>query len=92
MYLLFALIKNGLHTGIGLHSDTQPTGGEFDDVVGVLTGREVLRAFKDNNHIPSYEVAVVNWVNEEGDRFPILIVVSSVWVSTSNLKYVFNIK
>src|SRR6516164_5193379 len=38
---------------IGSHLDTQPTGGKFDGVLGVLGGLEVLRTLHDADHTTS---------------------------------------
>lgn len=66
-------------TAIGSHLDTQPTGGRYDGPLGVLSGLEVLRTLKENNYVPNYPIALVNWTNEEGARFPMSIMASSVW-------------
>ena len=84
--------KSGAPTAIGSHLDTQPTGGRYDGVLGVTAGLEILRTFKENNYTPQYPVAVVNWTNEEGARFPKSIMASSVWAGVSDLKEVYNIK
>ena len=54
---------------IGSHLDTQPTGGKFDGVLGVLAGLEVLRALEDAGHVTNAPLEIVNWTNEEGSRF-----------------------
>lgn len=54
---------------IGSHLDTQPTGGRFDGVLGVLAGLEVLRTLDDAGIKTSAPICVVNWTNEEGARF-----------------------
>jgi len=66
-------------TGMGSHLDTQPTGGRYDGIYGVLSGLEVLRTLKDNNYVPKYPIVLINWMNEEGARFPLSIMASSVW-------------
>jgi len=53
----------------GSHLDTQPTGGRFDGVYGVLAGIEVLRALDDARIGTQRAVEVVAWTNEEGCRF-----------------------
>src|SRR3954451_19310437 len=52
----------------GSHLDTQPTGGRFDGVFGVLAGLEVVRALNDANFETEAPVEVVVWTNEEGSR------------------------
>jgi len=53
----------------GSHLDTQPTGGRYDGVYGVLAGLEVLRALNDHGVTTNRPVEVVVWSNEEGSRF-----------------------
>ncbi|SFK57849.1 Zn-dependent hydrolase [Falsiroseomonas stagni] len=54
---------------IGSHLDTQPTGGKFDGVLGVLAGLEVLRALQEAGIETEAPITLVNWTNEEGARF-----------------------
>lgn len=54
---------------IGSHLDTQPTGGKFDGVLGVLAGLEILRALHEAGVETEAPVALINWTNEEGARF-----------------------
>jgi len=54
---------------IGSHLDTQPTGGKFDGVLGVLAGLEILRALHEAGMETEAPVVLVNWTNEEGARF-----------------------
>ncbi|MBV8668098.1 MAG: M20/M25/M40 family metallo-hydrolase, partial [Candidatus Eremiobacteraeota bacterium] len=49
---------------VGSHLDTQPTGGKFDGVVGVLCGPEVLRTLNDARFATNAPIEVVNWTNE----------------------------
>lgn len=51
---------------IGSHLDTQPTGGRFDGVLGVLAGLEVMRCLNAGGVRTSRPVTLVNWTNEEG--------------------------
>ncbi len=53
----------------GSHLDTQPNGGKFDGVYGVLAGLEVVRALNDATVETDAPVDVVVWTNEEGARF-----------------------
>ena len=53
----------------GSHMDSQPTGGRFDGIYGVLAGFEVLEALADAGRKPRRPVEVVAWTNEEGSRF-----------------------
>ncbi|MCK8786324.1 Zn-dependent hydrolase [Roseomonas sp. NAR14] len=54
---------------IGSHLDTQPTGGKFDGVLGVLAGLEVMRALQEAGVETEAPIVLVNWTNEEGARF-----------------------
>jgi beta-ureidopropionase / N-carbamoyl-L-amino-acid hydrolase len=54
---------------IGSHLDTQPTGGKFDGVLGVLAGLEVLRSLHESGYETNAPLELVNWTNEEGARF-----------------------
>ena len=54
---------------IGSHLDTQPTGGKFDGVLGVLAGLEILRALQEAGAETEAPIILVNWTNEEGARF-----------------------
>ena len=53
----------------GSHLDTQPTGGKFDGVYGVLSGLEVIRTLNDLDIETERPVEVTVWTNEEGCRF-----------------------
>ena len=62
--------ENALPVVIGSHLDTQPTGGKYDGVLGVLAGLEIVRTLNDLNIQTKHPILVVNWTNEEGSRFP----------------------
>jgi beta-ureidopropionase / N-carbamoyl-L-amino-acid hydrolase len=53
----------------GSHLDTQPTGGKFDGVLGVLAGLELMRTLNDAGIETETSLCLVNWTNEEGARF-----------------------
>lgn len=46
---------------IGSHLDTQPTGGRYDGILGVLSGLEVLRTLHDNDFETNGPIGLVNW-------------------------------
>lgn len=54
---------------IGSHGDSQPQGGRFDGIYGVLAGLEVLLSLNDQNLITERPIDLVMWTNEEGARF-----------------------
>jgi N-carbamoyl-L-amino-acid hydrolase len=64
---------------IGSHLDTQPTGGKFDGVLGVLAGLEVLRTLDRVGYVTNAPIEVVNWTNEEGTRFAPAMLASGVF-------------
>lgn len=64
---------------IGSHLDTQPTGGKFDGVYGVLSGLEILRTLNALDFETSSPLEVVVWTNEEGARFAPAMNGSGVW-------------
>ncbi|MCZ4262721.1 Zn-dependent hydrolase [Limimaricola sp. G21655-S1] len=64
---------------MGSHLDTQPTGGKYDGVLGVLAGLEVVRSIRDQGITPRRPIVVVNWTNEEGTRFAPAMLSSGVF-------------
>jgi N-carbamoyl-L-amino-acid hydrolase len=54
---------------IGSHLDTQPTGGKFDGVLGVLGALEVMRTLHETGYETHAPIEIVNWTDEEGSRF-----------------------
>jgi len=63
----------------GSHLDTQPTGGRFDGVYGVLAGLELVRTLNDLGIETERPIEVVCWTNEEGSRFAPSMVASGVF-------------
>jgi N-carbamoyl-L-amino-acid hydrolase len=63
----------------GSHLDTQPTGGKFDGVYGVLAGLEVIESLNDHSTATLRPIEVAVWCNEEGSRFPMAMMGSAVW-------------
>jgi N-carbamoyl-L-amino-acid hydrolase len=63
----------------GSHLDTQPTGGKFDGVLGVLAALEALRTLVEAGYETYAPIEVVNWTNEEGSRFAPAMVSSGVF-------------
>ncbi len=54
---------------VGSHLDTQPTGGKYDGVLGVLGGLELIRTMNDLGVKTKHPIVVTNWTNEEGTRY-----------------------
>jgi beta-ureidopropionase / N-carbamoyl-L-amino-acid hydrolase len=63
----------------GSHLDTQPTGGKFDGVYGVLAGLEVIDSLNDHAIKTQHPIELSVWCNEEGSRFPMAMMGSAVW-------------
>ena len=74
----------------GSHLDTQPTGGKFDGVYGVLAGLEVVRTLNDHGVATRHPLEVVSWTNEEGARFPPAMLGSGVWAGAFDPEYGHN--
>jgi N-carbamoyl-L-amino-acid hydrolase len=74
---------------IGSHLDTQPTGGKFDGVLGVLGGLEVVRTMNDLGIRTRRAVVVANWTNEEGTRFAPAMLASGVFVGMHTQDYAY---
>ena len=66
---------------VGSHLDTQPHGGKFDGIYGVLSGLEVIRTLNENHIETEASIEVINWTNEEGSRFAPAMVASGVFAS-----------
>ena len=77
---------------MGSHLDTQPTGGKFDGVLGVLAGLEVLRSLDDLNIRTRHPIEVANWTNEEGSRFAPAMVASGVFAGAYTLEQAYAIR
>jgi len=77
---------------IGSHLDTQPTGGRYDGVLGVLSGLEVIRTLDDLGIRTRRPIVVVNWTNEEGARFAPAMLASGVFAGVHTLDYAYNRK
>ena len=77
---------------IGSHLDTQPTGGRYDGVLGVLSGLEVIRTMNDLGIKTKHPVVVVNWTNEEGARFAPAMLASGVFAGIHTLDYAYGRK
>lgn len=79
------LRKKGSRAGLapvytGSHLDTQPTGGKFDGIYGVLAGLEVLQSLHESGLRTARDIVLVVWSNEEGSRFAPTTMGSSVYV------------
>ncbi len=70
----------------GSHLDTQPTGGRFDGVFGVLAALEAVRTLNDYGVETEAPIEVVNWTNEEGSRFAPPMLGSGVFAGVFSLE------
>ena len=71
----------------GSHLDTQPHGGKFDGVYGVLAGLEVIRTLNDHKVQTKAPIEVVVWTNEEGARFAPAMLASAVFAGVFDVQY-----
>lgn len=75
---------------VGSHLDTQPTGGKYDGVLGVLGGLEIIRMLNELNVQTKHPIVVVNWTNEEGTRFAPAMVASGVFAGMHTLDWAYD--
>ncbi|MDB4078143.1 Zn-dependent hydrolase [Amylibacter sp.] len=64
---------------VGSHLDTQPTGGKYDGILGVLGGLEIIKTLNDLNIKTKHAIVVTNWTNEEGTRYAPPMLASGVF-------------
>lgn len=77
---------------VGSHLDTQPTGGKFDGVLGVLGALEVVRTLNDLDIKTRHPIVVTNWTNEEGARFAPAMLASGVFAGVHTMDYAYSRK
>ena len=81
---------NALPVMVGSHLDTQPTGGKYDGVLGVLGGLEIIRTLNDLDIKTKHPIEIVNWTNEEGTRFAPPMLSSGVFASMHTEEWAYN--
>ncbi len=74
----------------GSHIDSQPKGGRFDGILGVMGSHEVLQTIDENNIETIRPLVIVNWTNEEGSRFAPAMVGSGVWAGALERDWVYS--
>lgn len=74
----------------GSHLDSQPTGGKFDGVYGVLAGLEVVRSLNDQGIETDAPIEVAVWTNEEGSRFSPAMMGSGVYGGAFTLEEILD--
>jgi N-carbamoyl-L-amino-acid hydrolase len=77
---------------VGSHLDTQPTGGRYDGVLGVLSGLELIRSLNELGIRTRRPIVIVNWTNEEGARFAPAMLASGVFAGIHTLDYAYGRK
>ncbi|MEM1289256.1 MAG: Zn-dependent hydrolase [Pseudomonadota bacterium] len=75
---------------VGSHLDTQPTGGRYDGVLGVLAGLELVRTLNDLDIKTKHPIVVTNWTNEEGTRFAPAMLASGVFAGIHELDWAYD--
>lgn len=83
-------IPDALPVYVGSHLDTQPTGGKYDGVLGVLAGLEIIRTLNDQDIKTKHPIVIVNFTNEEGTRFPPAMVASGVFAGVHTLDWAYS--
>ncbi len=80
---LLELVPGAPYVLAGSHLDSQPTAGRFDGAYGVLAAAHatfrLAEAWRRENVRPRFNIAVVNWFNEEGSRFTPSMMGSAVY-------------
>lgn len=74
----------------GSHLDSQPKGGRFDGILGVMGALEVLRTLHENEVPTERPIVIVDWTNEEGSRFAPAMVSSGVWAGKLNRNWAYD--
>jgi len=74
----------------GSHVDSQPKGGRFDGILGVMGPLEVLRTLHENDVQTERPIVIVDWTNEEGSRFAPAMVASGVWAGALDRDWVYD--
>ena len=84
------VVQDALPVYVGSHLDTQPTGGKYDGVLGVLAGLEIIQTLNEQGIKTKHPIVVVNFTNEEGTRFPPAMVASGVFAGVHSLEWAYS--
>lgn len=76
----------------GSHMDSQPRGGRFDGIYGVLAGLEALQAIDEAGVKTRRPIELVAWTNEEGGRFQPCTMGSAVYTGARRLEDFFDVR
>jgi N-carbamoyl-L-amino-acid hydrolase len=86
LYGLVELVPGAPYVLVGSHLDSQPLAGRYDGAYGVLAAAHAIRytrdAVNDGEFAPKFNLAVVDWFNEEGSRFKPSMMGSAVFTGT----------
>jgi beta-ureidopropionase / N-carbamoyl-L-amino-acid hydrolase len=82
--------SDALPVYVGSHLDTQPTGGRYDGVLGVLGGLEIVRTLNDLGIKTKHPIVVTNWTNEEGTRFAPAMLASGVFAGVIDQDFAYD--
>ncbi len=74
----------------GSHIDSQPKGGRFDGILGVMGALEVMRTLTENSIETQHPVTIVVWTNEEGTRFAPAMMCSGVWANALDKQWIYD--
>src|SRR6266853_1511832 len=75
---------------MGSHLDTQPTGGKFDGVLGVLGALEAMRTLHETGYETNSPIEIVNWTNEEGSRYAPAMLASGVFAGVFTPEFAYS--
>jgi N-carbamoyl-L-amino-acid hydrolase len=78
-----------LPIALGSHLDTQPTGGKFDGVLGVLGALEAMKTLHESGFETNAPIEIVNWTNEEGSRYAPAMLASGVYAGAFTRDYAY---
>jgi len=81
-----------LPIAIGSHLDTQPSGGKFDGIAGVLSDLEVLRTLNEAGYTTTAPLELINWTNEEGSRFTPPMLASGVFAGVFERDFAYAVE
>lgn len=93
---LYEAVPGAPFVVVGSHMDSQPTAGRYDGAYGVLAAAHaafrLVARWEAGATAPKFNLAVVNWFNEEGSRFKPSMMGSSVYTGKLELEDALNTK
>ncbi|MFI2564354.1 M20 family metallo-hydrolase [Paenarthrobacter sp. NPDC018779] len=93
---LYEAVPGAPFVVVGSHMDSQPTAGRYDGAYGVLAAAHaafrLVSRWESGAEAPRFNLAVVNWFNEEGSRFKPSMMGSSVYTGKLELEDALNTK